>query len=886
MNVNFAIIKALSKRDLRLYFSNPTGYVFITLFIFLSAAAAFWQERFFMNNLANLDQLNHFFPFLLVLFIPALTMGVWADERKQGTDELLLTLPATDLEVVLGKYLAALGIYTASLVLSLSHVLVLMYLGSPDLGLMLGNYTGFWFLGAAFIALSMLGSLVSANATIAFVLGAVLCSFFTYVSGISGILGAALQRFFSSLGVVDYFGDFSRGVISFNGVLYFISFTGLMLYLNVLVIGRRHWPPAADGVAMWIHHAVRAAAVIIIVISVNAILGRASVRLDVTAEQLHSLSGETGKLLDELPGDRPVLIQAYVSRDVPKQYVQTRANLLSFLKEIDASAGDKIQVLIHDTDMYTDEARDAREKFGIVPRDIPEPGSARAQLSKVFLGVAFTCGAEEEVIPFFDRGLPVEYELTRSVRVVTKTKRKKIGVMDTGVRLFGGLDFQTMRSTPAWPVVDELKKQYEVVQINPAEPIVEEIDGLLVALPSSLPQEKMDNLLDFIETGVPTLLLVDPLPLVNIGLAPLEQAGADRNPFMQQGAPPEPKGDINAFMTRLGVNWNTSLISWDTYNPHPEMATLPPEIIFVSAENKTANAFNQNQAASAGLQELVLLYPGTISKAVNTRYDFQPLLKSGRESGVLNYYQIVQRSFLGTQLAQNLRHYPTEKAYNFAAHITGESAGADSTAYQTRVNVIVIADLDFISTQFFQIREMGMGNYNFDNVNFFLNCMDVLAGDESFVALRKRRARHRTLETVESKTRIFVERRNQEEQDAEADAQRALSDAQQRLNSKVAQVRLRSDIDAQTKEIMARNLQEVENRRFEALKKNIEAEKEARIAHSKEEMESQIRSIQNAIKSLAVILPPVPVFIIGILVFLRRRRSEKEGAAAARRLRS
>ena len=867
------VSRAVVRRELTSYFSSPTGYVFISLFVFLSAVAAFWQESFFASNLANLDTLNQYFPYLLIFLVPALTMAAWAEERLHGTDELLLTLPATDLEIVAGKYVSYVAIYSVALIFSLSHVVVLLILGSPDLGLLLATYAGYWLMGAALVALGMLASQFTSNLTVAYILGALLCAVPVFIEHAGNIVGGSLRRILESLSFVEQFRDFADGVFPLSGVLYFAGFVVAMLYLNVAALGRRHWATGREAPRLGRHYAVRGIALLVALGGATVVVGRIGGRVDVTAERLHSLSPDTRALLSGLDSSRPVFIQAFLSPEVPRRYVQTRNNIVSMLREFDSRGGDSIHANIIDTEKFTEESREARDRFNIVPTTVPPVFQTQGTPDEIFLGLVFSAGSEEFVIPFFDIGLPVEYEIMRSVRVVANAERKRVGVLRTGIDLFGGFDFQTRQQSRSWSIVSELEKQYEVVQVPAETDYPDDLDVLVVVLPNTLQPDGMERLTEWARSGHPVLVVVDPLPAFDIQSSPQQMP---QSPF-QQGQPQRVPTDTKPLMDALGVDWASDRIAWDRYNPHPTFRNLPEEVIFVGTGSGNDDAFNAGEPVTGGLQETVFLYSGVLKAAEDSEAgtEFIPLLRTGTDSGTTFWFRLVQQSIFGLQLATNLSHEPDDESHVLAARV----ASGDE---ENPIHAIVIADADMMGEQFFQLRRQGVEDLSFDNVTFLLNAVDRLAGDDSFIALRKRRRVHRTLATVEARTRSYEEERLEETRRAEQEAEEKLSAAQARLDAAVEKLQNRTDLDAQTKRIMIANEERIENRRLAVARSDIEDEKERLIEAARGDMEGAVRGIQNTIKLLAVALSPVPAFLLFLFVTVKRRKREQIGVARDR----
>jgi ABC-2 type transport system permease protein len=905
------VILAVSKRNFSSYFSSILGYLFIIVFCVAASVMAF-NTQFFAANQANLDQLSQQFPMLLLFLIPAITMTTWSDERKLGTDEILFTMPATDLEILLGKYLAVLGVYTVAILFSLVNAIILKFMGSPDFGLLFSSYFGYWLSGVALLAVGMLASALTSSATVAFVLGVVFCCVPVFIGNMARVIEWLLTQFgfggrlyefrtaMEGLSLQDQLRDFSLGVVPLSSFLYFVGLTALMLYLNLVVISKRRWA-ASNTAGMSVQYGIRAVCVGITLVSVLVLSNLWPARADLTAESVFSLSDATYSTIDEI-GDQQITIQAFVSPEVPREYSETRRQLLGLLREFDLRGGSRVEVRRVDVEPFSEEAEEARA-LGVNPVRIQYEQDGKFEEAEVFLGAIVQSTTDTVEIPFFGKGLPIEYELTRSVRTVSQKDRLTIGVLQTDANVMGaGRD---------WEIVNELRKQYKVISVNPSLKILaenkekvegeddadepaEDFDVLLAVMPSSLTQPQMTNFMEYVESGKPTLVFDDPCPIFAQGQMGLTMAPKLPKPspgggmmMMQQQQRPEPKADngtLSSLMGLLGVKWDNGQVVYDRMNPHSQFGTLPPEYVFVSRSGNPKQAFNAASPITKDLHDIVCLYPGALVEVEGKDREFIPLLQTSGESGLLQWDDYTSQSFNpmtmspAVQINPNPKRYDDQYSHRIAAQVKSDSD-------KQPLNVIFCSDIDMISDWFFMERNRGNLDIAFDNVSFILNAVDSLAGEENFIQLRSRRASLRTLQYVENQTRTLRTKLNDEEEAADKLMTERLDEAKKELQAEVDKVQERDDLDPRSKDVELRKKQEQLNRKLEADERELEQEKNARIRKAGLEMKREIRRIEDRVRMVAYIMPAILPICFGLLFLGLRNLSEKQSITPERRRR-
>ena len=235
-------IRIIFRRELASYFATPVAYVFILIFLVLSAAFTFYLGGFYERNQADLLPFFSFHPWLYLFLIPAISMRLWSEERKTGSIELLLTLPVTMWQAVVGKFLAAWAFAGIALALTFPLWITVNYLGDPDNGAIVAGYVGSFLMAGSFLAIGSCLSALTRNQVVAFILTVVTC-FLLLLAGFPLVLeaaGAVLPQFLvdavASLSFLTHFQSISKGVIALQDLLFFVALATVWLAATAVVI--------------------------------------------------------------------------------------------------------------------------------------------------------------------------------------------------------------------------------------------------------------------------------------------------------------------------------------------------------------------------------------------------------------------------------------------------------------------------------------------------------------------------------------------------------------------------------------------------------------------------------------------------------------------------
>jgi ABC-2 type transport system permease protein len=235
----------IAKREFAAYFATPLAGVFLTIFVAATGAFAFYIGGFFDRGQANLFSFFAYHPWLYLLLVPAVAMRLWAEERKSGTIELLMTLPISPWEAILGKFAAAWAFIGLALVLTFPMWITVNVLGDPDNGIILTSYIGSFLMAGAFLAIGSFVSALTKNQVIAFILSATICFLFvmsgmelvqnTLRSWAPGIVAQAI----SSMSFLSHFEQITRGVLDLTTIIFFLSLIAFALFANAIAVEQK-----------------------------------------------------------------------------------------------------------------------------------------------------------------------------------------------------------------------------------------------------------------------------------------------------------------------------------------------------------------------------------------------------------------------------------------------------------------------------------------------------------------------------------------------------------------------------------------------------------------------------------------------------------------------
>ena len=427
----------VARKELSAYFSSPAAFIFIGVFLAALLFIFFWVDRFFARNIADVRPLFEWMPVLLIFLVSAMTMRMWSEERRAGTLEFLLTAPVHTMDLVIGKFLACLGLVGITLALTLPLPITVALLGPLDWGPVAGGYIATLALASAYISIGLFVSSRTDNQIVSLIVASLICGAF-YVAGsdaltsLSGNSGSEVLRL---LGSGSRFDSIARGVIDLRDIYYYLSIFGVFLVLNLYSLENLRWSAQGQEMkhARWRMVAALAAANLI---AGNFWLGQLTwARADLTEGGIYSISSETKSYLRQV--QEPLLIRGYFSAQTHPLLAPLVPRLRDLLKEYEIAGHGQVRVEFVDPQKDPALESEANGQYNIKPVPFQTENKYSASVTNSYFNILVKYGSEFQTLGFRDlievkqageTGLAVnlrdpEFEITRAIKKVLDSYR-------------------------------------------------------------------------------------------------------------------------------------------------------------------------------------------------------------------------------------------------------------------------------------------------------------------------------------------------------------------------------------------------------------------------------------------------------------------------------
>ena len=844
------------KREFKSYFDSPVAYVFLTAFLALVGFLTFGVARFYEARQADLTAFFFWHPWVYLLLIPAATMGTWADERRNGTIEQLLTLPLTVWEALAGKFLAAWAFIGIALALTFPVALTAGYLGAPDWGTVVCGYLGSLLLAGAASAIGVFASSLSRSSVVGFVISLVMV-FLLLIIGFDPVTGA-IAAWGVPMGLVDglagcslltHFEALRRGVVDLADVGYYLGVIVFFLAAAKTVTdGRRGASKGAIGLVL----------VAVIAVAADVVLAKLPLRADLTAERLYTLSEGSRAVLGQL--DKDVTLKYFVSSsaaEMPMALKTYATQVENLLEEYDRAAGGALAIEKFDPKPDSD-AEEWAQRYGVEPQSVNPFGSP------IYFGLVAVCGDKEETLGTLTprTEATLEYDITRLVTRVAWPERPVVGVMTSVEGVLAKADprmMQMRRPPQGWAAFGELAKDYDVREVPPT---VEEIDPavktLVVLHAKNLTDKTLYAIDQFVCRGGKLIACVDPMSLKTLLSQPQNQ--------MMMGGGNEPS-TLGKLFEAWGVTFDPKQITCDLaaatkLNNGQGMVNDEPAFLTLGADN-----MEKSDLLVSRLTQVMFPFAAAFAfDGKDSDLVFTPVITTSSEHSA-------ETDAMGMMMGGGSRSAkPDGKARVVAARLSGTfktafPKGPDGTndvsnaVASGKSAVMLFADSDFLADDFcVRLLRTPFGNMAQpmnDNLALFSNVIEQFAGRAELIGVRTRGASNRPFTVVD---RLEAEAMAKW-QKKEAELQSRLAEAQRRISE------LQSQKSGSERMLLSREQQQ------EIVKfRKAQAETRRELKGVRKELTADIDSLGARLKGINIALMPALVVLFGLFRgFLRKR---------------